>query len=253
MIKNLRRQSWIGQLNFFWHGTLWVILFRAILRYRCAKLKSLRQQIQQIMDEYSGDPILICCNHLTLIDSMILNWLLTNPMTYNWNFRKMPWNVPELRNFGRNPVLRLMCYLGKCIFVERGGSIKARKQTFQQLRTLLEQNQVVCIFPEGGRTRTGKFDQDRLTNGAARLATQVPNTKILCLYLRSDKQKGYSKIPPRGSLFSCSARLLQRDPPPPYGLGTRTKDDAVIALTSLIGTTIAALEQEHFAKSVSNH
>ena len=44
-------------------------------------------------------PVLVCANHLTLIDSAVIAWALGSPWWYLRHFAALPWNVPERANF----------------------------------------------------------------------------------------------------------------------------------------------------------
>ena len=73
-------------------------ILRFGLGYRVAGLRELRREYRQIRRE--GDaPLLICANHLTLIDSFLIGWALGSPGWYLRHFASLPWNLPERRNF----------------------------------------------------------------------------------------------------------------------------------------------------------
>ncbi|MEX2571689.1 MAG: hypothetical protein WD737_10360, partial [Gemmatimonadota bacterium] len=46
-----------------------------------------------------SSPVLICSNHLTLVDSVILAWGFVSPLNYLKRYSRLPWSVPEKANF----------------------------------------------------------------------------------------------------------------------------------------------------------
>lgn len=226
-----------------------------IMKYRADDLKETRRRFRGIVKQHHGKPVLICCNHLTLIDSMILNWLLVSPFHYLINFRLMPWNVPEIKNFGKTAALKVMCYLGKCVYVERGGSMGGRRQTFMQLRTLLKNREIICVFPEGGRSRTGRVNTEKHTSGAAHLMRHVPETVLVCVYLRSQSQKTWGKMPAKGSRFRC---LVEELPLPPELLADHdgeanrpadaySKSEKIDLISAAVMGKLATMEDQYFS------
>ncbi len=58
------------------------------------------------------------------------------------------------------------------------------------------------IFPEGGRTRTGRVDTEGFSYGVGRFVKEFPDLKVMCLYLRAiiRKRTGPFRARARGSL-----------------------------------------------------
>ena len=71
-------------------------------------------------------PLLVCANHLTMVDSALIAWALGSPLWYLRHFAAVPWNTPERRNFASSPVQRALVWLMKCVPIERGGDRAAR-------------------------------------------------------------------------------------------------------------------------------
>ncbi|NRA68410.1 MAG: 1-acyl-sn-glycerol-3-phosphate acyltransferase [Pseudobacteriovorax sp.] len=171
------------------------------MKYRIRNLSETRRLARKLIEEAGDKPIIIVSNHLTLIDSWIITWSLFDIKRFVSQFKVFPWNVPEIRNFGRNIPLRLMCYLGKCVYVERQGRSKSRTLTMNKLKFLLSQGQSLCIFPEGGRSRIGRIDLDATTYGVGSLIRENPECTILATYCRGESQKEYSNFPKHGEEF----------------------------------------------------
>ena len=154
-VRSLKIQNILSYFNLFWFGPLFIFLLRIVGGYKCEDIAGIRKKVDEYL-EYSGDkPLIICSNHLTMIDSMLLTWILFGVGRIYRDFRLFPWNVPEIKNFGSNFLLRAMCYLGKCVYIERKGSLASKKDTWGRVRHLIKKGEIVCIFPEGGRSRTG--------------------------------------------------------------------------------------------------
>ena len=104
---------------------LWTIPAAVLMRfgygYRIEGLSELRAQYRRIRSESSA-PLLICANHLTLIDSFLVAWALAPPWRYATDFDALPWNTPEKSNFASNFRSWALAYLAKCIPISRGGS-----------------------------------------------------------------------------------------------------------------------------------
>ena len=66
------------------------------------------------------------------------------------------------------------------------------------------------IFPEGGRSRTGRVEPDSAMYDVGRVIRSVPGCRVLCVYMRGEAQRAYSDIPARGECFGLS--LSEMDP-----------------------------------------
>ncbi len=191
-----------GRMAVFLTAPMLVLLIKMI-GYRVTNLKKHRQDIAALFDEHQG-PWIICANHLTLIDSVILAYAMFPVWRYVFQYRLLPWNLPEKRNFQRNPVMTLLCYLLKCVPVVRGGNRDAAKICFAKCGYLLENGQNIMIFPEGTRSRSGRVDTNNCSYGPGRLAGIREDCRVLCLYLRGEHQESYSNIPVPNEVFSLS-------------------------------------------------
>ncbi len=208
--KRVRRQILVGRLAVFLTAFLTFLAIR-LLRYRVRNLKAFREQIKGFWREHDG-PWLICPNHLTMIDSVVVAWALAPLREYLVHFHRLAWNLPERDNFQKNPVLAVLCYLTKCLPVHRRGSREEVRETLDTCAFLLNRGESIVIFPEGGRSRTGRVDRERVSYGVGRLYTQNENCRILCLHIRGDGQKTWSDIPKPGERFTAAAAVLRPDP-----------------------------------------
>jgi hypothetical protein len=172
-----------------------------LMGYRIRDLKAARAACRHEFERHEG-PWLICANHLTMVDSPLLSYAMLSLWSHMRAYRWIPWNLPERTNF-RNPFLVLLCYLSKCIPVQRGGPRAEMKQTLAKCTYLLGRKQRLLIFPEGGRSRTGRVNTENFSYGVGRfLDNDQEGMRVMCLYLRGDGQASYSTIPAFGERFT---------------------------------------------------
>ena len=202
----LQVQCAMGRLAVFFLAPL-VYLFVRLYGYRVRDVKKIRRECARFFKSHPG-PWLICPNHLTNIDSVILAYAIAPMHTYMLNFRLLPWNLPERANFQRNFVSTTLCYLTKCIPVSRGGDREEMKRVLEKCTYLLRRRQPVLIFPEGGRSRTARINTENHTYGVGRFVDSEKDCHVLCIYLRGDHQDRYSNIPRFGEHFTIAVEVL---------------------------------------------
>jgi 1-acyl-sn-glycerol-3-phosphate acyltransferase len=182
--------------------------WRCVRRYRIEEHAALRRRYRALLREGSG-PVIICANHLTLIDSMILVWALIP--WWRWFLRPslLPWHLPERRNFYNALLPRALWYMSKCMPVVRRGPPEETRHTLDKLGSLLACGETIEIFPEGTRSRIGRIDPENATYGVGRVIQETPDARVVCVYLRGEGQRTYSDLPRRGEVFSLDLALIQ--------------------------------------------
>jgi hypothetical protein len=196
----LMLQNGLGRLMAVVLAPCYFALIR-LMGYRVRDLRAVRALCRREFERHDG-PWLICANHLTMADSPLLSYAMLSLWSHVRAYRWIPWNLPERNNF-RNPFLVLLCYLSKCIPVQRGGPRAAMKQTLAKCTYLLSRKQRLLIFPEGGRSRTGRVDTEQFSYGVGRfLDDNGQDLRVMCLYLRGDNQSSYSTLPAFGECFT---------------------------------------------------
>lgn len=198
-----RAVSWL--LSPLWMGAA-VVLLRGVGRYRIEGLREVRRTYRRLRSDAEG-PLLVCANHLTLIDSALVAWALGSPFWWWRHFRELPWNVPEETLFASTPTRRALAWLVKCVPIRRGGDRRRTAQTLSRLLHLLRRGESVLIFPEGGRSRVGRVDVEARTYGVGRVLGAVPDCRVLCVHLRGEGQRAMSDLPRRGERFAVSLSL----------------------------------------------
>lgn len=196
-------QYYIGRLMVFAVGPLIFLAIKAF-GYRVRNLSNVRQKIQGLMEAHPG-PWLICANHLTLIDSVIIVYAMIPIYRYMVHYKQLPWNVPEQMNFNRNIFVGLTCFLTKCIPIIRGGNRDAVKSSLAKCTFLLNKGENLMIFPEGTRSRSGRVNTEDFPYGVGRFVCCIPNCRVMTIYLRGESQKTYSNFPRHGETFTMTA------------------------------------------------
>ncbi len=230
-----------------------VYLCVRLFGYRIRDLKKIRRQCALLFRNHTG-PWIICANHLTNIDSVILAYVIAPMHTYMFNFRLLPWNLPERANFQRNILSTLMCYLTKCIPVSRGGDREEMKRVLEKCLYLLGRRQNILIFPEGGRSRTGRINTNGYSYGVGRFVNSMADCKVMCIYLRGDGQENFSDIPRLGERFSVAIEVLTPQKTELSGLRAQRHyaDQIVKQLALMEEVYFAAPRQRHSGSASSS-
>ncbi len=235
--RSFLRQYIIGWLFIFITAPL-VILAIKIAGYSVRDLKKSRTAILNLFKKHKG-PWIICANHLTMIDSVILAYAMLPLHRYLFYYRLVPWNVPEKMNFQRNLIVGLICYLLKCIPVQRRGDRGAVKSTLDKCSYLLEKKENLMIFPEGTRSRNGHINTEEFSYGVGRLFVNSPDCRVMCIYLRGDGQEIYSNFPRRNETFSMMVKAYQ---PETRLRGLRAQRDCARQIVACL----AQMEKDYF-------
>jgi len=201
-----RTASQAAGILFLWPAIIgWLSL---VQRYRIRDLKAVRARVTELLDA-SETPVLICPNHLTWVDSMLVQWALFSPAAMARQPGKLAWNMPEATNFLTRTSLRALCYLTKCIPIVRGGDRARQVEALRKAAYALERGDHVMVFPEGGRTDNGRIERSRVADGVGRLVRQVDGCRVLCVYLRGDRQETSTVLPARRQTFDLTMELIE--------------------------------------------
>lgn len=233
-----RLQRWLGwAVAPLWLPVMVFWLSRS-LSYTIVELAETRRTYRRIREE-SDAPLLICANHLTLIDSLLIGLALSGTVRYLTDFDSLPWNVPEESNFANTPLNRVLAYLAKCVPIRRGGSREDVAGVLKRMTHLLGRGEVALVFPEGGRSRAGRIEAASAGWGVGRIVSGLEGCRVLCVYLRGDHQKTFSDWPIDGERFHISTRCIE---PKSDARGVRGTRD----ISNQIVSALATLESEYF-------
>lgn len=219
---------------------LWVPACALVLRFgfgwRVEGAREARREYRRLQ-RTSRAPLLVCPNHLTLADSFLVAHALGSPADYLLRFRTLPWNLPDRENFAGRWWSRLLIGLAKCIPVPRRGERTEVVRALERARFVLARGEAVLVFPEGGRSRSGRVEVDSAAYGVGRLVRSVPGCRVLCVYLRGESQASWSSLPRRGERFRVRLALLE---PKSDRKGVRGS----VEVARQIVTRLAELERE---------
>jgi 1-acyl-sn-glycerol-3-phosphate acyltransferase len=175
--------------------------------YRMADLRAAREAFDAEAGRERG-PLLICANHLTLIDSLFIQWAMSSA----WRLMVRPdlftWNLPDRQNISKRWWMRLLGYVGKCVPVIRKATPEETRRTLDRVAFLLSRGQSVLVFPEGGRSRVGRVDTESFSYGVGRMLQETPAARVLCVFLRGRGQAAYSDYPRRDETFVVRFRRI---------------------------------------------
>ena len=215
-----------------------VLAIRLYFRYRLADAEAIRAQYRRIRSQ-SDAPLLVCANHLTLVDSFLIAWALGSGPYWLFHPDELPWNTPESKNFGKTWISRILIYVMKCIPITRGGAREDVGLVLERVKHLLLNGETALIFPEAGRSRSGRVDEDAAAWGVGRIVGAVPGCRVLCVYLRGRKQETWSDFPAKGDILDVTLACIE---PKSDARGVRRSRD----LAQQVTRQLARMEEDYF-------
>ena len=234
-------QGVIGRLTAPVAIPLAVLVMRFGFRWRIRNAAAARARYTKLLRAESR-PLLVVANHLTMADSPLIAWGLGSAFGHVRRYRGLPWNVPEQSRVESSWLWRALAYVAKCIPIPRGGERKVVAQVLERLQRLMRGGEAVLMFPEGGRSRTGRIDAESVAQGVGRLIQALGDCRVLCVYLRGDAQRTWSNLPTRGDTFTIATRLFE---PRTTLRGVRASRD----LVSQVVGQLVEMEREYFLES----
>jgi len=221
---------------------LWVPVVVAGMRFGMGwRIEGGREARDRFRKLRRGSPggLLVCANHLTMVDSFVIAWALAPAWWYVLHYGSVAWNTPERENFARTWPMRALVYVMKCIPVRRGGDRREVGRVLARFTWMVSRGEVGLMFPEGGRSRTGRVDATATTYGVGRIVRALPGARVLCVYLRGDGQTTWSDLPARGERFRVHVDELE---PKSERSGLRGS----LEVSRQVLGKLAEMEQEHF-------
>jgi len=215
-----------------------VLAIRLHFRYRIADIEAVRAQYRRIRAQ-SDAPMLVCANHLTLVDSFLIAWALGSGFYWLRHPDEMPWNTPESKNFGKTLISRILIFVMKCILITRGGPREDIGLVLERVKYLLSNGETALLFPEAGRSRSGRVEEDAAAWGVGRVVGAVPGCRVLCVYLRGRKQQTWGDFPARGDTLDASLVCIE---PKSDAKGVRRSRDLAQQVTG----QLMRMEGEYF-------
>lgn len=236
--RGLLVQLAVGRLLLPIWAPLSALLLRMAMDWRIEDVTAVRAEYARLRHR-SRVPLLVCANHLTMLDSALVTWALGSGPWYVAHPSSLPWNLPDRANFASSWRSRALIYVMKCLPLPRGGDRGEIAGVLQRLGWLLARGEVGLVFPEGGRSRSGRVERDSSTYGVGRILAALPGCQVLCVYLRGEAQASWSRLPKRRERFRVRLDLFE---PKSDATGLRRSLD----LTRQVLARLAALEEAHF-------
>ncbi len=216
-----------------------IFVLSVIMRYRIRNVRDLRRRFRRLVRE-TDKPILICPNHLTMVDSALVTWALGGPWWLVFHYRWVPWNLPEYQNFASVWLSRIAAWATKCIPIVRGGEREQVSKVLKRIQHVVSRGDTAIIFAEGGRSRTGRIQMETIAHGMGRIVNSIPDCHALCVYLRGDRQDRWSTMPKRGDSFYVDFEVFR---PESENSGMRRSRDFAVQ----IADRLVQLEDKYFA------
>lgn len=213
--------------------------FTVLQKFRIHNIKTIRREFKGLTQKVKG-PAIICVNHLTYVDSLLVHLALGSLWFYLRNFCRLSWNFPERSHVIEKTLYRIFCYLGKCLPINRTGSVEEMKKIRKKMDALLLLGDFITIFPEGKRSDTGRVDAKSFDYGVGQLLSGYQDLPVFCLYLRGRAQHSKSRYPKKGERFDVALRLIQ---PQTELTGLRAGRE----LSKQVIQTLLQMEQDYFA------
>jgi hypothetical protein len=224
-----------GSLGTYLTFVFWM---KYVRKYKIYNVDRIRKKFAQIIDKEKG-PVIICPNHLTMLDSALIMWALSPIWRFIFDPASFPWNFP--RKILDDPLSAVACYIGRCMILQLGNQ-EQTKRTINRIKYLLTQGHSIMVFPEGRRSRSGRIDTNNFTYGVGSLVQAIPNAKVLCVYLRGVKHNAFTDLPQRSEEFHIDLQLIR---PTSVYHGLRGSRD----IATQVIHKLAQMEQEYFEKT----
>jgi 1-acyl-sn-glycerol-3-phosphate acyltransferase len=209
--RSLATQAFLGRLAFAFVGPGAVFVMRRVRGHRIEGLAEARRTYQHAVA--TGRPTIVCANHLTKYDSAFLLHAFGSTFDYLVDFRLFAWNVPAVENFTKNLFWRSLVYLGKCIPIDRAGDPAHHKEVLDKITHLVAHGDVAMIFPEGGRSRTGRVEIESVTYGVGRILGALDRPQVVCAYMRGERQDAPSDSPATGDVLHLHLEVIEPTSP----------------------------------------
>ena len=231
-------QREIGRLLVPIWSPMVILAMRFGMGYRIHDIAAVRAKYAKIRAS-SPAPLLVCANHLTMVDSFLIAWALAPTWRYCLRFNELPWNVPERENFASKRWERIAAWVMKCIPITRGGARREVAAVLERVAALTRTGEVALIFPEGGRGRSGRIDVEQAAWGVGRIVAAVPECRVVCVYLRGRRQETWGRVPERADVHDVDVVCIE---PKSDATGLRRSRD----FSRQIVAQLASMERKYF-------
>ncbi len=157
--------SWLVQVGLASVIFLYLKIFNKVKVFDRKKLKQV------------DPPYLFVSNHLTMFDDFFIGALLFLPYAFRSRIF-FPWHAPEEQNFFLGPIITWILKKAQCVPLTRGHGLFQPGMT--RLKELLKEKNIVHIYPEGTRSRSGDIGEGK--PGVGRIAFQSKAKIVPCYH-----------------------------------------------------------------------
>jgi len=127
-------------------------------------------------------PFLFCSNHVSIMDDAFVGSLVFMPRVL-WDFKFIPYHLPEKKNFFKGPFFSWLMLAAKCVPITRGEGVF--QPGIEKVIRLLKRGSVAYVYPEGTRTRTGEIGRGKI--GVGRLVRETGVRVVPCYHAGLDQ------------------------------------------------------------------
>lgn len=146
----------------------------------------------------AAPPFLFVSNHVSMLDDAFIGPLVFFPRAL-WSVRFIPYHTPEKKNFFRGPFFSFIMWAAKCIPFTRGSGVF--QPGMEKVIRLLKRRNVVHIYPEGTRTRTGEIGKGKI--GVGRIVRETGVKVVPCYH------QGLEQVLPIGCRIPQSGKRVR--------------------------------------------
>jgi monolysocardiolipin acyltransferase len=122
-------------------------------------------------------PFLFVSNHVSMLDDAFVGPLLFVPRAF-WDWRFLPYHLPEKKNFFRGPFFSWLMRAAKCIPITRGQGVF--QPGMEESIRRLKEGGTIHVYPEGTRTRSGNLGRGKI--GVGRMVRETGVKVIPCYH-----------------------------------------------------------------------
>ena len=77
------------------------------------------------------------------------------------------------------------------------------------MKYLLGRGETALLFPEAGRSRSGRVEEAAAAWGVGRIVAAVPGCRVLCVYMRGRKQETWGDLPAKGDVMDVELACIE--------------------------------------------
>ncbi|MCX7835679.1 MAG: 1-acyl-sn-glycerol-3-phosphate acyltransferase [bacterium] len=154
-VERLRRwnTTWLGRLDSYLLHLITLVVV-TLFMYIFQRTRVFHRERMKQMKEGA----VIVPNHVSMLDDFFLGGPILG-LKGVLNYKHFPYHAPEEKNFFKGKILSYFMRKLKCVPLTRGAGFT--QPGMLRLIELAEEGNILWIYPEGGRTRTGDIQRGK--------------------------------------------------------------------------------------------